>query len=1240
MKTTFDRPSTLHFRRVLLAVLAAGLFVCAPAAHAGLGLGTPEPFDPEIVLPANHQDDVHAAGPDSVALFVWVDQRTGEPESRIYGARVRADGTVIDQGSIEISSAGHQTLPAVAWDGTQWLVIWTEVVGGFADGIYGVRVGVDGKLLDPAPIEIANDPVKREAFPEVAWNGTRFIVVFTEFSGNNTIVAGLTVDSDGLATGPATPISPFADAIEPAIAALGSTVLVAWEHADSILASRVGLSGGPNPIAVLDATPLVISASGMSREHRAAVAASTANNEWLVGFTGLETQAPDQGVYARRVAANGTLPGPARIDIDTGSGEDVSVALTAHDSAWLAVYGDLGNGTLLRSVPANGSPAGAPLTVSTEASFHPCFGGDPEAPIVGWSQQTNSGPLDIYGRVVSDAPGPGLELGDTFLLGGQTPNQTEPALAFSGARWMVAWVDDRFGPTLGQIRVAFTDSAKLAPPNVLPIDFAALRPEVGQYEPTATYDGTNFNLIWSEERGGYRRIVAARFTAGGAFIDTFEVSPGGNFNQTEPTSAASINLPGEVVVAWTDDRAGYNDRDIWQATLKNGAVLAAEGRVSGAVGQHDERPSLAPADDFRNTFLVYQREIDSNQSEIRATYLETTPAFSSGFLLMGDAGHRYEDPKIAYNGEDWMITFQEIVDNDGPLLHIPMVQYYSATYGSFNPQLIAPGSYAPARPVVGSAGYAFVSIYGDLAGGQIDVDARSLFPGQFPPDAGPLPVTDDAPADIPGAAEHGLLDRVGLLFMRAQSDAEWNGTRLFSLEAQDTLAGKVVINEFLANPPSLVPEFYELFNVSGRTFRLNGWKLVVNGQPETVIQCFTDRPLPPGGNETNGSLCGDFPDQTFFSDDQFDEIPPGPQGFLPNRSARLQLFSPQGVLVDQVAYGDSGAAPVSGAIPDSIAPRRPVDVLDRVAARGPIEGPTTLAPGDSIPVSTSRIPNGTDTDNDGTDFNLTTNTTPGDPNVGTAAAPGTKIFFTRVYAKGPPGVDAVEFFNPSSSQTFDFTNWYLSDGEALERIGVPNTAFGRMEPGQKTILRQGERGSFTFGLDYDDVLYLYDDQLSRVEQIAWWRDDLAFPDACQTRVPETGGLHTGFSWITSGGLQNLNAGEIRYTACAINAPAVDVPAPGSFTLSFAGALPNPARSTQNPVLAFTVPGVPGPESARPVRIRLFDVAGRLVATPLDAFREAGEHRVPLAGAIRAAGVYYAELDVNGRREMKSVVILP
>jgi hypothetical protein len=1237
MKTT-DLLSPRSFRRVspalVVTCLFAGAIFAAPSAWASLGFGTPAPFDPELVLPIGEQEDVDAAGPDSLSLFVWRDTRGGETESRIFGARVRPDGTVLDKNGIEISSGPfNHTEPAVAWDGSQWLVVWSQVVDSFADvEVRAARVKLDGSVLDVPAIEVTNDAAKLERNPDVAWNGSKFIVVWDQSTGlapATSVIAGISIDSDGTVNGPVTPVGGLPGAFRPAIAALGANALVAWEHADSILAARVTTSGGPNPIAALDGSPIVLSSSALLRESDAAVAASATNNEWLVGWSGVLGANGSVDVYARRVAANGTLPGPARIDIETGPGTEGGIALVAHDTAWLASYTTVGSAVLLRSVPANGSSVGSPLTVATSSALgRSGFGGDPDSPIVAWSEQAVAEPgNDLFGRRVVETPQLALE--DTFPIATQTPNQTQPALAFSGSRRLVAWVDDRFGPTLGQIRVGFTDSASLAPPTALPIAFAARRDGLDQAQPAAAFDGTNFSLLWSEERGGFRRIVGARFTAGGAPIDTFEVSAGGSFNETEPALALTNPALGELIVVWTDDRAGFNDRDIWQATIKNGAVIEAEGVVVQQAGVHDEHPSIAPRVVDDEAYLVFQRTLGPNQSEIRRVFLDREPSLNFAGILNSQPDRRFEDPKVAFNGEDYVVTYQEIVDNDGPLLHVPFAQYVSTFYGVFPPQIMTPGSYSPARPVVGSAGYTFVTLFGELNGGKTDVFVRALNPGNSLLGEGPLAVTNDLPPDVSGAAAHGLNDRVGMAFLRAQSDAEWSGTRLFGVEAQDTLAGRVVINEFLANPPSGRSEFYELFNVSGQTFRLNGWKLVINGVPGQIIECFSDRVLP-GGDRTQGSLCGDFPDATFHPDSTFSDFTIGPEGYLPNRSGKLQLYSPQNVLVDQVAYGDSGGAPVVAGIPSGDAPRRPAD--------NP-EDPHVFAAGDSIPVSTSRIPNGEDTDNDAADFNLTTNTTPGDPNVGTAAAPGTKLFFTRVYAKGPPGLDAVELFNPSSSQTFDFTNWYLSDGEALERIGVPNTAFGRMTPGQKTVLRQGEPGSFRFGLDYDDVLYLYDDQLARVEQIAWWRDDLAFPDACQTRVPETGGLHTGFSWLTSGGQQDLNSGEVRYTACGINAPQVGVE-PGVFALSFAGAMPNPARIAQGAVLAFTVPGAPGPSSALPVRIRVYDVAGRLVATPLDAFREAGEHRVPLAGAIRAAGVYYAELDVAGVKARKSVVVLP
>ena len=55
-----------------------------------------------------------------------------------------------------VAAADDQTAPAVAWSGTNHLVVWTDFRGGrnYPD-VYGARVTGAGELLDPAGIRIA-----------------------------------------------------------------------------------------------------------------------------------------------------------------------------------------------------------------------------------------------------------------------------------------------------------------------------------------------------------------------------------------------------------------------------------------------------------------------------------------------------------------------------------------------------------------------------------------------------------------------------------------------------------------------------------------------------------------------------------------------------------------------------------------------------------------------------------------------------------------------------------------------------------------------------------------------------------------------------------------------------------------------------------------------------------------------------------------------------------------------------
>ncbi len=93
-------------------------------------------------------------------LVVWDDARAGPAD--IYGARVTPQGEVLDPGGFPISIASSvQGSPEVAFNGTNYLVVWTDNRNGTPDA-YGARVSPDGTVLDASGIPITDGTISRE----------------------------------------------------------------------------------------------------------------------------------------------------------------------------------------------------------------------------------------------------------------------------------------------------------------------------------------------------------------------------------------------------------------------------------------------------------------------------------------------------------------------------------------------------------------------------------------------------------------------------------------------------------------------------------------------------------------------------------------------------------------------------------------------------------------------------------------------------------------------------------------------------------------------------------------------------------------------------------------------------------------------------------------------------------------------------------------------------------------------
>jgi hypothetical protein len=161
--------------------------------------------------------------PMSVAFdgsnFLVVARRSYHDRHTIDAIRVSPNGEVL--GSVQVRSVRHEIRVEadVASDGTNHLVVWSETVGIEATArsdVYGARVSADGVLLD-APIPLATGG-HRETQPSVTANGNYLVVWRDERTGfgsydvyaTRVTGTGRAIDGEGIpiAAGSAPDLSP------------------------------------------------------------------------------------------------------------------------------------------------------------------------------------------------------------------------------------------------------------------------------------------------------------------------------------------------------------------------------------------------------------------------------------------------------------------------------------------------------------------------------------------------------------------------------------------------------------------------------------------------------------------------------------------------------------------------------------------------------------------------------------------------------------------------------------------------------------------------------------------------------------------------------------------------------------------------------------------------------------------------------------------------------------------------
>jgi hypothetical protein len=361
-------------------------------------------------------------------LVTWEDYRSGSL-SDIYAARVTPQGTVLDPSGIRVSTAAYdQYVPALAFDGANFLVTWQDYRSDSSWDVYAARVTPQGTVLDPSGIPVST-AADQQGSPAIAFDGANSLVVWGDGrSGSSYDIYAARVTPQGAVLDPnGIPVSTAADWQQyPALAFDGANFLVTWEDHRSggcdIYAARVTPQG-----TVLDPNGIPVSTAADWQEYPA-IAFDGAN--FLVTWTDYRGSSHD--IYAARVTPQGTVLDPNGIRVSTAADDQEYPALAFDGANFLVAWQDWRSGSdydiYAARVTPQGTvldPSGIPVSTAPDGQWRPALAFEGANSLVTWQDRRSGASWDIYAARVTPA---GVVF-DTGPAVRQEGDQIYPALA-------------------------------------------------------------------------------------------------------------------------------------------------------------------------------------------------------------------------------------------------------------------------------------------------------------------------------------------------------------------------------------------------------------------------------------------------------------------------------------------------------------------------------------------------------------------------------------------------------------------------------------------------------------------------------------------------------------------------------------------------------------------------------------------------------------------------------------------
>jgi hypothetical protein len=749
---------------------------------------------PTTGAPGNLDVAVHST---HMFLIVW------EQGGAIWGARVLDDDPlgdpfVISDAVNARNQPASQREPAVATDGTDFLVVWADArrnqtlsANHNRDGfdLYAARVDAavftSDLILDDAGFVVAQEGTvtdignsdggecdfaydecyfsEEQRAPTVAWDGANYLVAWvgeTPSAGSAHVRARF-VTSGGAVSGAAFAVSDTASPTErnPDMIWNGanSVYFIVWTTGSSgdIVGARINAAG-----AVLD-SPARVFADGPGNQDRARAASNASNSYTVIWDDGADIY----GLHAVRVSILGPenwLIGLPQL-LAGEVGNDVVPSLTKGDgtnllAAWTGAQSSTDANLHAKRVNVAGtSYDAAPIVLSTSA-------GPQELPFLAWNGNylaawkerrppTSPSTHDVYrGRL--NAAGMQLDGSGVLTLDDISNTLRPPAMARGEATFLVTWAHDF---DVYALRLDAAGTPVGGPITIDAPDYNGLQPQ-----PDVAWNGASYLIVWRYYDGGFNQgIRAKRVSGGGEVLDTAPITVAANGNGV--TSPVVASDGGNWLVTWGQLAPGTSRDGFARRVDRDGALLGASPIVVSSAP--DEQTPTGVAWDGDRYLVAWedQRDAGPSTSDVYVGRITEAGTALDGLgipLATAPGGTGGREVDVVANGENFVVAWRTFANDVraaritglGAVLDAGGVQVVGGGMALPFPGLAAssPGRVAVAyartapEPLYGEVGRAFVRFFDEdtlpAADSTPPVNPSSLSSSSHPDDT---PSNDD-----------------------------------------------------------------------------------------------------------------------------------------------------------------------------------------------------------------------------------------------------------------------------------------------------------------------------------------------------------------------------------------------------------------------------------------------------------------------------------------------------------------